>query len=181
MLFIVSSIAASGKTTLVEHVEQKFKLYKLKTCTTRPIRNEEKGDEYYFIKSETDFISMVESDKFIEWAQVYNYYYGLTKEEIEKNKDKHCILILDVQGTRSILKSYPEAVTIFIFPPSRSEVEKRLLTRKTSKSDVERRLEKMNMEILEAENYEYCVNYGNLDNMKAQIEKIIERELFFLD
>lgn len=181
MLFIVSSIAASGKTTLVEHVKEKFKLYKLKTCTTRPIRDEEKGDEYYFIESKEAFTSMIYAHKFIEWAQVYDYYYGLTKEEVEKNKDKYCIVILDVQGTQSILKLYPEAVTIFILPPSRSEVEKRLLDRNTNTNDMDIRLEKMNVELLEAENYDYRVDYGNLDAMKYQISKIIEKELFFLD
>ena len=180
MLFIVSSIAASGKTTLVEHVKEKFKLYKLKTCTTRPIRDEEKGNEYYFITEEV-FSSMIYANKFIEWAHVYDYYYGLTKEEVEKNKNKYCIVILDVQGTQSILKLYPEAVSIFILPPSRSEVETRLLGRNTSKNDVDIRLEKMNVELLEAENYDYRVDYGDLDAMKAQISKIIEKELFFLD
>lgn len=176
-LFVISSIAASGKTTLVDHVTEKFNLYKLKTCTTRPIRKEETGDEYHFIHQGIYFAAMIEADKFIEWARVYDYFYGLTKEEVEKNKDKNCIVILDVQGTQSITKLYPEAVTIFINPPPRSEVKKRLLARNTDDNDVEVRLETMNMELLEAENYEYRVKYGNLDDMKAEISKIIKREI----
>lgn len=175
-LFVVSSIAASGKTTLVNYVTEKFDLYKLKTCTTRPVREEEKGDEYSFI-DRTTFKEILDINGFIEHATVYGEYYGLLRGDIERNIDKNCIVILDIQGTQSILREYPEAVSIFILPPPPEEVEKRLLARNTNKNDVERRLEQMNMEILEAENYEYRVKYGDLDYMKAEISKIIKREL----
>jgi len=175
-LFVVSSIAASGKTTLVDYVTEKFDLYKLKTCTTRPVREEEKGDEYYFV-SKTRFNVMAHLNYFIENSTVYDNYYGLLASEVDDNKDKNRIVILDVQGTEKILKLYPEAVTIFIMPPPYGEVRERLLARNTDANDVEARLKEMTMEVLESENYEYHIKYGNLDDMKAEISKIIEREI----
>lgn len=175
-LFVVSSIAASGKTTLVDYVSTQFNLYKLKTCTTRSIREEETGNEYYFV-NENEFCKMVEYEQFIEYSNVYDKYYGLLKSEVENNEDKNCIVILDVQGTEKILKLYPEAVTIFILPPPYEEVKKRLLARNTDTNDVNLRLNQMEMELCESENYEYSVKYGNLDDMKAKISEIIEREI----
>ena len=82
-----------------------------------------------------------------------------------------------MQGTEKILKLYPEAVTIFILPPPYEEVKKRLLARNTDTNDVNLRLNQMEMELCESENYEYSVKYGNLDDMKAKISEIIEREI----
>ena len=175
-LFVVSSIAASGKTTLVDYVTKKFNLYKLKTCTTRSIREEETGNEYYFVNDDK-FCDAMERFEFIEFSNVYDKYYGLLKSEVENNKDKNCIVILDVKGTKKILKLYPEAVTVFILPPPYDEVKKRLLARNTDTNDVNLRLNQMEMELFEAENYEYSVKYGNLDDMKAKISEIIEREI----
>jgi len=175
-LFVVSSIAASGKTTLVDYALEKFDLYKLKTCTTRSIREEEIGNEYYFMLG-IDFAYKIQENKFIEYSEVYNNYYGLLKSEVDNNKDKNCIVILDIQGTQKILNLYPEAVTIFIMPPPYEEVRKRLLARNTNANDVETRLKEMTMEVLESENYEYHIKYGNLDDMKAEMSKVIEREI----
>jgi len=175
-LFVVSSIAASGKTTLVNYVSTQFNLYKLKTCTTRSVREEETGNEYYFV-NENEFYNMIEYEQFIEYSKVYDKYYGLLRCEVENNEDKNCIVILDVQGTEKILKLYPEAVTIFILPPPYDEVKKRLLARNTNTNDVHLRLKQMEMELCEAENYEYSIKYGNLDDMKAKISEIIEREI----
>ena len=175
-LFIITSLAASGKTTLVDYVTEEFYLYKLKTCTTRPVRPEEKGDEYHFIPRE-DFAVMMSHNKFVEYASVYDNYYGLTKEEVENNKDKNCIVILDVQGTETMMKLYPEATPIFLLPAPIPVIQRRLEKRKTSDADVKRRMEEVTNEIIASEKYEYRVKYGSLIDMKEELFMIISEKI----
>lgn len=175
-LFIITSLAASGKTTLVDYAIKEFDLYKLKTCTTRPVRPEENGDEYHFIPR-YDFGVMMSHKKFVEFAEVYDNYYGLTKDEVELNKDKNCIVILDVQGTETMMKLYPEATPIFLLPAPIPDIQRRLEKRKTSDKDVKRRLQEVTNELIASEKYDYRVKYGTLDEMKKELFKIINKEI----
>jgi len=170
-LFIISSISASGKTTLVEHIIKKFDLYKLKTCTTREIREEESGDEYHFL-SMADFTKMFRKDKFIEHANVYGEQYGLTKDEVENNSDKDCILITDVKGAATLTDLYPRAISIFIEPPDMEEIIKRLTSRKTG--DFTNRYLEAEKELKAMGSYDHVLKVGNLDEMKENLEKLIK-------
>lgn len=171
-IFIVSSVSASGKTTLVNHINFNYDLYKLKTCTTRNKRKEEYGHEYYFMGMD-DFIDNIDNDEFVEHSLVYGKYYGLLKKEVEKNKNKNSIVILDVQGMQKFKKLYPQAITIFINPPPREILTQRLSERQTGMVDLGTRLSQIDEELNHIDLYDHRIEYGDLDYMKAQISKII--------
>jgi len=174
-LFVVSSPSASGKTTLVDKIVTEFNLEKLKTCTTRPIRKEEAGDEYYFLNKPC-FEYKIEQDEFIEHSKVYKNYYGVYREEFEKFKEKDCIIILDVQGKEKVEKEF-KIVSIFIKPPSKETVEKRLNSRNTSKEDVNARLKYFETELEEIEKFDHVIEYGELNFMLWQMRQVILGEL----
>jgi len=178
-IFIVSSVSASGKSTLVDHAIKKLKLYRLKTCTTRKKRKEEKGDEYFFLSKEV-FEFYAQNDAFVEWSIVYDKYYGLLKQEVENNADKNCIAILDVQGTEKLKKIYPEAITIFIEPPDKKELFKRLGNRldfnskNRDKFDDYNRVTAMKTELLKMKEYDHVILFGPLNDMKESFIRLLK-------
>jgi len=175
-LFIVSSVSGAGKTTLVDNALSIYDLYKLKTCTTRAIRPEETGNEYFFLsKYEYDFY--LEKNAFFENAKVYGNYYGLLKSELDKSNSKNCIAILDVQGAATAKKLYPDAITIFIEPPSLDELEIRISSRNTSSDDMKLRMSKIEEELSHKSEFIYTVKYDKNENMITKFNNIIEYNL----
>lgn len=175
-LIIVSSVSASGKTTLVEQAIKKFDLYRLKTCTTRPVREEETGDEYHFIPKGI-FNLMIHENQLIEYAEVYGEYYGLPRTEVDKNADKNCIVIMDVQGAKSLKKLFPHALMVFIMPPKVEEIIKRLAKRDTTKEDIKNRHLQSAIEIGEMNSFDEWIKCGSLGQMKEDFNKIVEKSL----
>jgi guanylate kinase len=171
-LIVVSSISASGKTTLVDNAIDKFRLYKLKTCTTREVREEEKGDEYHFLSLVT-FLAKIAAGAFVEHAIVYQYYYGLTRHEVEVNSDKNSIIITDVQGAKTLKELYPHAVTIFIKPPSMDEVLSRLSERETGSIDSNNRYNEAEKELEQMGSFDYTVESGTREDMRKEFEELI--------
>ncbi len=151
-LICVSAPSGSGKTTLCKHVrEEKHELVWSVSYTTRnPRPNEVNGEDYNFI-TQKEFISLKDNEEFAEWENVHGQYYGTIKSELDEailNK-KIVLLELDVNGTMSIRKLYPEhSHSIFIVPPSVDDLRERLIKRgsETNKS-IEKRLERFNKEM----------------------------------
>lgn len=175
-IFIVSSVSASGKTTLVKRIQSKFNLYRYKTCTTREKREGETENDYYFM-SEDDFELNVLEDNFIEHATVFKKHYGLLKTEVENNLDKNCIVILDVQGEESFKKTHPNAVTIFILPPSKEILLKRLNERNSDQDEIDTRISEIDNEMKHVIDYKYTIEYGEIEDMMRSFENIIESEI----
>lgn len=176
--FIITSPSASGKTTLVNKLLETFpELYRLKTCTSRPIRPEETGDEYYFLSKESAS-RMIAHNEFVEYATVYGNTYGLLKSEIDSNIHKNIVVILDVQGAKKAKKLYPDSKTIFIEPPSRDELYRRLNNRNTSNEDVTTRLNEFDNEMNEMKTFDHVIKYSSLDDMSRQLNRYIE---FFIN
>ena len=174
-LFVVASPSASGKTTLVDYVSKEHNLYKLKTCTTRPIRKGETGDEYYFLNKPCFEFKMANGE-FIEQSEVYGNYYGVLRTEIEKTKNRNCIIILDVQG-KEIVENEFDIISIFIKPPDKDVVLERLNSRNTNKEDVKARIEEFYTELEHLSLYKHVIEYGELKYMENQMECIIRDEL----
>jgi guanylate kinase len=173
-IFVISSLSASGKTTLVnELLNHNQSIYKLKTCTTRPIRDEEIGDEYYFM-SKYDMEIDILCNRFIEYSIVYGNYYGLKKDEVENNKYKDSLVILDIQGVKKFTKLYPDAITIFIEPPPMGELIKRLKERNTPVNDINNRISCFKKELNQKKKFKELVKYDTLENMKTQLFNIID-------
>jgi guanylate kinase len=184
ILFIISAPSGSGKSTLVNEL-RKFvpNLEFSVSYTTRPPRgSEQDGQEYHFISRE-EFEGMIMRDEFLEYAEVFGNYYGTAKTVLEEAKQRgnDLLLDIDVQGERQVKKRMPEAVSIFVLPPSRKELESRL--RKRSMSDnihsedvISRRLDAARREIENYPNYDYILVNDHLDKSRDQLEAIVEAE-----
>src|SRR5258706_6844209 len=121
-VFIISAPSGSGKSTLVNRLLHEVKNLRFSVSyTTRKARGQEKhGESYYYVTRE-DFEARIANKEFLEWAQVFGNYYGTHRSERNIAYDYGCDLVLDidVQGARQLKGKVPDAVTIFILPPSR--------------------------------------------------------------
>ncbi len=178
--FVISAPAGTGKTTLVKRLLSEFKenLTQSISCTTRAKRpNDVHGKDYHFL-SEKVFLEKANNGDFLEYAKVFDNYYGTLKEtiaDIEK-QNKHSILVIDTQGALE-LKSFFKAVYIFISPPSHDELKNRLVKRATEKSEVmETRLAFAKEELEKIHLYDYHIINDDLDIAYQALRSIIIAE-----
>lgn len=142
LLLVLSAPSGAGKTTLAHMLEKDFPKAEFSiSYTTRPPRGAEKnGVDYHFVDVRT-FEQMIARNEFVEWAEVHGNFYGSSKKVIDQSWVRGGIGIfdIDVQGGTSIKRKYPDAITIFILPPSMEELDRRLRGRGTDSDDVIRR------------------------------------------
>lgn len=143
-LFVVAAPSGAGKTSLVRALMERDPSLRFSVSyTTRPRRAaEEHGCDYFFVSRE-EFERMVEAGEFIEHARVFDNYYGTARQQVEQSlaAGQNLLLEIDWQGAQQIRSAMPEAVTVFILPPSRAELERRLRGRGTdSEAVIQRRL-----------------------------------------
>ena len=181
-MVILSSPSGAGKTTLVKLISENRSFITSISHTTRPPRsNEIDGEDYYFIK-ENQFQTMINEDKFLEHAKVFNNFYGTTKKNVIDylKEGKNVIFDIDWQGTEQILKRNLDykLITIFILPPSKNVLHERLANRhKKDKSIVSQRIKQFDKDILHWKNYDYVVINDQLKICYDKIIKILEAEL----
>ncbi|MGH9501938.1 MAG: guanylate kinase [Terriglobales bacterium] len=179
-VYIISAPSGSGKSTLVDRVRLlvpglKFSI----SYTTRaPRAGEQNGREYYFVPR-SEFEEMIRQDKFLEHAEVFGNYYGTARrfqgEAEEEGKD--LLLDIDVQGAGQIKRRIPEAASIFILPPDRRELEKRLRTRSLDAEEViQRRLVTASREIENYEKYDYILINDRLEESIDALKSILLAE-----
>lgn len=177
MQFVVlSGPSGSGKTTIVERLVQSspVKLVKSVSATTRPRRsNEVEGVNYYFLKPD-EFQERRRRGEFLECAEVHGTgnWYGTLKSEVERaRREGACALLeIDVQGAQSVIRDYPQALTIFLRTASEADYEKRLRQRGMDSEEViQRRLANARNELKQAPRYRYQVVNDDLDQAVAQI------------
>ncbi|GAC1432781.1 MAG: guanylate kinase [Terriglobales bacterium] len=179
-VFIISAPSGSGKSTLVNEARRivpglEFSI----SYTTRPPRgSEQNGREYFFI-SRDQFEQMVRNNEFLEYADVFGNYYGTAKRflvEAEQSA-KDLLLDIDVQGAAQIKKKLPAAVTIFILPPDRGELERRLRSRSVDTEEVIlRRLVTATREIENYEKYDYILVNDRLEDSIDALKSILLAE-----
>lgn len=144
LLLILSSPSGAGKTTLTRRLREKFPSlrFSVSHTTRKPRSNEHDGKDYHFV-DRAQFDELVERDAFLEWAHVHDNCYGTSLAEIERAKaEPGCsgiIFDIDYQGARQIRAKVPDAVAVFILPPSMLELERRLRGRATDSDEVVRR------------------------------------------
>ncbi len=177
-LILFSGPSGVGKDTVLEVVLNKNKdLQKSISLTTREIReNEIDGKDYYFI-SQSAFEDMVKNNEVLEFAQYGKNFYGTPKAPIDKwlNEGKTIILKIEVQGAKKIKELYPDAVGIFIMPPSMDELEKRLRFRGTeTEDDIKRRLDIAKSEIEKSADYDYLVVNDEIDSASNNVLNIVK-------
>ena len=188
ILFIFSAPSGSGKSTLVSELRKQVKDVDFSiSWTTRPPRgSEENGREYYFTTKE-EFESMVQEGKFLEHAQVFgNHYYGTARQSLEdaRRVGHDLLLDIDVQGAAQVRSRMPEAVSIFVLPPTPKVLRTRLRNRMRAEGDVNeaelyRRLSEAAKEIENYREYSYILINDILDRAVAQLEAIVLAERYY--
>lgn len=180
MLIVLSGPSGAGKDSILKKLLEKRKNLKLSiSYTTRTPRDGEvEGKDYYFV-DKNEFENLISDGKMLEYASYCNNYYGTPKFEIENecNKGYGVILEIEVQGAGQVLKKCPEALSIFIVPPSLDELKRRLVNRGLDNDKViEERILTAQDEIKLAKNYKYVVVNDNIDICVENIIKIIDSE-----
>lgn len=176
-LFIVSGPSGVGKTVLCNHIVRKFApkvVYSISTTSRVPRGGETDGQEYNFCTSQ-EFETAIKQNAFAEWASVHGNYYGTPRKFLtdEMNSGRHVVLNIDVQGAMKIHGEYPEAIMIFILPPSFEELENRIRKRNMdSEKSLKNRLENARKELSYKEKYKYTIVNDDLELAKADMENI---------
>lgn len=175
-IIVISSPSGCGKDTVLRHLLQNFShSRKIITSTTRNPRSYEvPGIHYHFI-SKSDFLSKIERDEFIEWQDVFGELYGISKEEMAI-KSKYSFIILDVLGALRLKKIMGgKPFLIFLKPPSKEILTKRLQNRGSdSKEEIQKRLERYDMEVEMSELFDATVINDDLDETISKISTLIE-------
>ena len=182
LLIVLSGPSGVGKDAVLEGFKKiDYPMHYAVTATTRPRRKKETdGVDYHFV-SKAEFEKMIEKGELLEWANVYGNLYGVPKSELLQamDKGKDVIVKVDVQGAASIKKTVPQAVFIFLAPPSMEDLNKRLKQRKTESSiDLEVRIKAAEKEMNSLSMFDYVVvnHKDGIGQAISQIESIITAE-----
>jgi guanylate kinase len=175
-IVVVSGPSGCGKSSLIRKLMGKHPEIVFSTShTTRAKREREtQGVEYHFVSREK-FRDMIDNNEFVEWAEVYENFYGTSYREIETKArgGKYLLLDLDVQGAKNIKAKFPEALLILIVPPSFEELQRRLVGReKKVDDDVRKRLEIARDELSQYKLYEYVVINDNFSKASYTLDSI---------
>ena len=176
---IISSPSGAGKTTIVDAVLKRDRsVSRVITATTRAPRTGEKDGVDYLFWSIKQFEQAIKKGQMLEWAQVHTHYYGIPKKSVDGLMKKGIcpILVIDVQGARTVKAQYPDAATVFIVPPSLKELKKRILGRNDNTQDIEIRLETAKKEMLELDHYDYALLNDDLAEAVDHMAGIIAAE-----
>lgn len=181
LLLVLSAPSGAGKTTLAhrllkEHPEAIFSI----SYTTREPRGQERhGLDYHFVDVNT-FRQKIERGEFVEWAEVHGNFYGSPKEPADEALRTRGLAVfdIDVQGGQTIKQKYPEAILVFILPPSMEELERRLRGRKTDKDEtIQRRLLGARSEIERGlATYDYIIVNDDIERAYRQLESVVIAE-----
>jgi len=177
-VFIVSAPSGSGKSTLVRRLmENEPKLIFSVSYTTRAPRGQEQdGHEYHFVSRE-DFLAMRERDEFVEWAPVFDDFYGTHRRYLDQGKaeGRDVVLDIDVKGARQLRERIPEAVSVFILAPSREELVHRLCARGDVPDQVIRkRVAEAVREIQNFGQYDYVLVNDSVEAASDQLWSIVK-------
>ena len=177
LVLIVSGPSGSGKSTLVQKILELDHTIASISCTTRaPRQTENKGKEYNFV-TEAEFQQMIERGEFLEYAQVFGKnWYGTPRKWIEKARAEKNDLVLeiDVQGALQAKNNLPEAVAIFVLPPSKEDLERRIRERNQDSADeICRRLKRARAELRSYTSYDFAVINDNLDRAGREVQSIV--------
>ncbi len=180
MLLILSGASGVGKSTLCNHSVSTLKGVCLSVSyTTRPKRvGEEHGREYWFV-DKNEFQQMIAQQAFLEYAEVYGNLYGTPRQELTQVQEQgiDVILDIDVQGARNVMDTVPDAVSVFLMPPSLEILQARLQARGTDDPKViERRLQEAQSEMAHHVEYQYTVRNESLEQATREFESIILAE-----
>ena len=177
-LIVISAPSGSGKTSLANRALEEIPKLKFSVShTTRKPRPGERDQVEYFFVSERKFEEMIEQDTFLEHARVYGNYYGTSRAFVDEQRSVgyDVLLDLDVQGAAQVKKSYPEAILVFVFPPSLEVLKTRLKNRGLDDpSIIDKRLRIAKKEIRYYTNYQYVIINRKIEESLVELKSIIQ-------
>lgn len=176
LVLIVSGPSGSGKSTLVQKILELPGTMLSVSCTTRPPRKTESAGKWYNFVTEAEFQRMVAGGEFLEYAQVFGKnWYGTPLKSLEEARaqNKELVLEIDVQGALQAKKKLPDAVAIFVLPPARDDLERRIRERGLdSEDEIRRRLERARQEISNYGKYDFVVINDDLERAGREVQAI---------
>ena len=177
VLAVISGFSGAGKGTLMNLLLSRYDSYALSvSATTRDPREGEKEGEHYFFKTRKQFEEMIARKELLEYAEYVGNYYGTPKEYVLKNLEagRDVLLEIEIQGALQIKKQYPDAVLIFIMPPSAEELLNRLVGRGTEDLEtIERRLRRAAKESEGIEAYDFILVNDDLEDCAERLHALI--------
>ncbi len=177
-LIIITGPSGVGKGTIVKELLDRNKdIWLSISATTRnPRMGEKEGENYYFISDER-FKDMIDKKEFLEWAQFAGNYYGTPLSTVNEKIEKGFIVLLEieVEGAKQIKEKFPEALSIFLLPPSKAELEKRIRNRGTEKEEaIDRRLSRADYEIASSDEFDFVLTNHDVNETVKGVFKIIK-------
>ena len=177
-LIIITGPSGVGKGTVIKGLLERNKdIWLSISATTRnPRMGEKDGENYYFISDER-FKDMIDKKEFLEWAQFAGNYYGTPLSTVNEKIEKGFIVLLEieVEGAKQIKEKFPEALSIFLLPPSKAELEKRIRNRGTEKEEaIDRRLSRADFEIASSDEFDFVLTNHDVDETVKEVFKIIK-------
>ena len=176
-LFVFAAPSGAGKTTLVhamvaKHPELRFSI---SYTTRKPRRNEANGVDYLFVDEE-EFMRLRDAGEMLEYAEVFDHYYATSRSQVEKHlADGHSVICeIDWQGAQQVRESMPECISIFILPPSVTELERRLRSRNTDSEEViERRLRDALSDMSHWDEFDHVIINDDLNRAISDLEDVL--------
>lgn len=181
IMVIVSSPSGAGKTTLVKKISSENNFSISISHTTRKPRSYELDGSHYFFVSNSEFKKLISNEKFLEYAKVFNNYYGSLKDTVidKLNKGENIIFDIDWQGTQQIKQKdlKYKIITVFLLPPSREELFKRLLKREQNNEKIaNERMKQFKKDVLHWKNYDFVVINDNIQRCYNRIIDFIDKK-----
>ena len=177
LVLIVSGPSGSGKSTLVQKILELPSTLASVSCTTRPPRKTENKGKWYNYVSEAEFREMIARGEFLEYAQVFGKnWYGTPRRWVDQARaeKKDLVLEIDVQGALQAKKNLPDAVAIFVLPPSAADLERRIRARgQDSEEEIRRRLDRGLEEMRSYSGYDYAVVNDDLERASREVQGIV--------
>jgi guanylate kinase len=179
-LFVFAAPSGAGKTTLVHAVVTKHPelRFSISYTTRKPRRNEANNVDYIFVDEEA-FMLLRDQGEMLEYAQVFDNYYATSRSQVEKHlaDQRSVVLEIDWQGAQQVRESMPGCVTIFIFPPSLDELQRRLRDRRTDSAEViERRLRDARSDMAHWDEFDHVIINDDLDKAVLALEAVLAGE-----
>lgn len=176
-LLVLTGPSGVGKGTLVSQLRQRHpELYFSVSVTTRPPRpGEQEGVNYYF-RSREEFLNLIEANELLEWAQYAGNFYGTPREIVfqKLSQGQDVLLEIELAGARQVRQQYPDAIRIFLCPPSLEELERRIRERgQDSEASIERRLEQARKELDAQDEFDYVIVNDNLERALQELEALL--------
>lgn len=178
-LFVISGPSGVGKSTILKELAQRQDFYFSVSATTRDPRPGEEDGVHYHFRTVEEFKDLIAQEALLEWAEYVGNYYGTPEKYVNEamEQGRNVLLDIEVQGAGNVKRKRPDAVRIFIAPPSWEELERRLIERGTdSQEKIQKRLERAREEFASAGDYDYIVINDQVAHAAKELEAIMLAE-----